>query len=408
MQPSRCLRLRRASALVSVSLLGGCGDLQDPGAGSALASGTLDNPVAVGTDGTGAPSQVSASLPTVGPALPSPGAALPSSSASGSVVADVSSPTEAAPRPSVPVPTGEPAAGGAGTLPPVVTDVSASGDGGASGRSGSAPLASAGPNSAGGAGPAAAGEAGAEGVEPGSGGFGGAVSGEQDPRFELLWQDDFDTVDTARWSLQTHSWDGNLAQFSTSNAVAENGVLRLMLSDAPAGSEKPYLGVEYRSVDTITFGRVEARVRFASGSAVVSSLVLLYTPWPPDDWNELDIEYLGRNSGEVQFNHMINIPPADPETGHLQFPQLVDLGFDPSADFHDYVIEWVPGAARFIVDGQLRHEALEEMSRMVLPQNILLTIWASDAPDWAGPVDSTTSPASVDYDWLRVYRYVEP
>jgi len=254
-----------------------------------------------------------------------------------------------------------------------------------------------------GAGGAAVGGAPGVGGQPTATGGLPAVITEQS--FELAWVDEFDTVDPARWSQMTHSWDGNLAQFSTTNTTAENGILKLALTPAPEGSEKPYLGVEYRSKETLTYGKVESRIRFAKGSAVVSSLVLIYTPWPPDDWNELDIECLGKTTGEVQFNHMINIPPADPISGHRQYPKLVALGFDPTADFHDYVIEWVPGLARFSVDGVVLHETTEEMSRMVLPQNILLTIWASGAPGWAGPVDATTAPTTVEYDYLRVYSY---
>lgn len=234
-------------------------------------------------------------------------------------------------------------------------------------------------------------------------GVGGASTGGD---FQVRWVDEFDAVDTSRWQLMTHSWDGNLAQFSADTIRADNGVLSLSLVDAPDGADKPYLGVEYRSLETLTYGKVEARVRFARGSAVVSGLVLIYTPWPPDDWNELDIECLG--TGQMQFNHMINIPPADPVTGHLQYPRSIELGFDPAADFHEYAVEWVPGEARFLVDGSLRHTATEEMSRMVLPQNILLTIWASDAADWAGAVDATTSPTLAEYDWIRVYDYVGP
>lgn len=226
-----------------------------------------------------------------------------------------------------------------------------------------------------------------------------------DQSFELAWEDPFDTVDLSRWSLMTHSWDGNLAQFAAAGAEVVDGRLKLNLTPAPEGSEKPYFGVEYRSKETLQYGKVEARVRFAKGSAVVSSLVLIYTPWPPDDWNELDIEFLGKNTDRVQFNHMINIPPADPISGHRQYPKLVQLSFDPSADFHDYVIEWIPGRARFSVDGTVLHETTEEMARMVLPQNILLTIWASDSAGWAGPVDATTSPTSAEYDWIKVYRY---
>jgi endo-1,3-1,4-beta-glycanase ExoK len=53
----------------------------------------------------------------------------------------------------------------------------------------------------------------------------------------------------------------------------------------------------------------------------------------------------------------------------------------------------------------LRHTATQEMSRMVLPQNLLLTIWASEAAEWAGPVDGSTAPTTVEYDWIRVCDY---
>jgi hypothetical protein len=42
---------------------------------------------------------------------------------------------------------------------------------------------------------------------------------------------------------------------------------------------------------------------------------------------------------------------------------------------------------------------------MTLPQNILLTIWASDSVGWAGQVDVTTTGASAVYDWVEVYSY---
>ena len=83
------------------------------------------------------------------------------------------------------------------------------------------------------------------------------------------------------------------------------------------------------------------------------------------------------------------------------------MGFDATAEFHTYAIEWVPGAVRFFVDGGLLHTATEEMSRMVLPQNILLTIWASDSASWAGATNAATAPTTVQYDWVRVCRYVE-
>lgn len=228
--------------------------------------------------------------------------------------------------------------------------------------------------------------------------------------FELAWQDDFDAFDTTRWQLMTHSWDTNLAQFSTQNVRVENGVAALALTAEPTDPLKPFRGVEMRSLEALTYGKIEARARLAKGSGVVSSLVLIYTPWPADDWNELDIEYLGRYADRVQFNSMVYLgPPTQPPVAQsvtpTQFPQLATLGFDASADFHVYTMEWTPSAARFSVDGQLAHTWDVEIARLKRPMNILLTIWASSAADWAGPIEASSAPVAAEYDWLKVYRY---
>jgi endo-1,3-1,4-beta-glycanase ExoK len=228
--------------------------------------------------------------------------------------------------------------------------------------------------------------------------------------FELAWQDDFDTFDASRWRLMTHSWDTNLAQFSTENVRFEAGLLSLLLTPQASDPAKPFRGVEMRSMDTLTYGKVEARVRLARGSGVVSSLVLLYTPWPADDWNELDVEYLGRYSDRIQFNTMVYTgaptqAPVQVSVTPTQEPYLAPLAFDPSGDFHVYSIAWTPNEVRFEVDGQSQHLWSAQIARMKLPQNILLTIWASSAADWAGPVALDLPPTSADYDWIRVYRY---
>jgi endo-1,3-1,4-beta-glycanase ExoK len=228
--------------------------------------------------------------------------------------------------------------------------------------------------------------------------------------FELAWQDDFDSFDATRWQLMTHSWDTNLAQFSMQNVRLENGIAALDLTAEPSDALKPFRGVEMRSIEALTYGKVEARARLAKGSGVVSSLVLIYTPWPADDWNELDIEYLGRYADRVQFNSMVYLgPPTEPPVTQsvmpTQYPQLAPLGFDASADFHVYAMEWTPTAARFSIDGQLAHTWDVEIARLKRPMNILLTIWASSAADWAGPIDASSAPVAAEYDWLKVYRY---
>lgn len=245
-------------------------------------------------------------------------------------------------------------------------------------------------------------------------GGGEATGGASADNFNLLFRDDFDAFDSSRWTAMTHSWAGNLAQFAADPIVVSGGTMTLTLLEAPpdlmdGGELKPFLGAEVRSVDAIAYGRVRARVRLASGSAVVSALVTIYTPWPADNWNELDIECLGANPSEVQTNAMVYtgvLPATSTPVSPTQHPQLSPLGFDGSDDFHLYEIEWTPQVATFRVDGAVVRVWTEKMELMTLPQNILLTIWASADPSWAGPVDATTLGASAVYDWVEVYEYM--
>ena len=122
------------------------------------------------------------------------------------------------------------------------------------------------------------------------------------------------------------------------------------------------------------------------------------------------MEFLGRYTDRVQFNEQVytgppTTPPVQQSVTPTQFPAWVNMPFDPSADFHVYGIEWTPADVKFTVDGETLHTWSTHIARMKLPQNILLTIWASAAADWAGPIQPDTAPTSADYDWIRVYSW---
>lgn len=227
--------------------------------------------------------------------------------------------------------------------------------------------------------------------------------------FVLAWDDDFDTFNPSLWALQTFTWDGNLAQFSTTNASVANGMLTMSLTSAANGSTKPYLGAEVRSTKTITYGKVSARMRFASGSGVISGLVLFYTPWPNCDWNEIDVEHLGKSPASSQLNAMVYTgaynPSCTTSVSPIQEPLVADLGFDAEADFHLYDIEWTPTEVKYYADGVLLRTWTSSISLLKRPMNVLLTIWASNSTSWAGPVDATTAPSSAQLDWIKVYEY---
>jgi endo-1,3-1,4-beta-glycanase ExoK len=236
---------------------------------------------------------------------------------------------------------------------------------------------------------------------------GGGGADGSDP-FVLSWQDDFDTL-SAAWQLQTFTFGGNLAQFSTENASVANGVLTMKLTPNPVSTTEPYNGVEMRSTRTVMYGKVSARMRFASGSGVVSGLVLFYTPFPNCNWNEIDIEHLGDSATTSQLNAQVFLgtPAASCTTSvsPTQDPQIVSLGANAETDFHQYDIEWTPAGVKYFMDGTLLRTWTAHIDLLNLPQTILLTIWASSAASWAGPITPTSAPTSADIDWIRVYDW---
>lgn len=266
-------------------------------------------------------------------------------------------------------------------------------------------------NSAGGAGGAGGGSSGAPAGAAGeTSSATGGTAGASPATFTLAWQDEFDTLDSSLWQLMTHSWDGNLAQFSSSNTSIADGILSIHLTPEPTDTIKPYRGVELRSVRTLSYGKVEASIRFARGSGVVSGLVLIYTPWPADDWNEIDIEHLGRNAEAVQLNCQVyegppTTPPVTQSVVPTRYEQITPLPFDAQDGFHTYTIEWTPAEVRFEADGVLLRTWDSQIARMKLPQNVLFTIWASNAASWAGAIQPDSAPTSAQIDWIRVYEW---
>jgi beta-glucanase (GH16 family) len=133
----------------------------------------------------------------------------------------------------------------------------------------------------------------------------------------------------------------------------------------------------------------------------VASLFTFYDHLPMN-WNEIDIEFLGRYADRIQYNTILwDSAQARQTDEHIDV-----LSFDPAADFHVYAIEWVPDEVRFLVDGELRHTATDGISQyMKLPQKVMVNLWPANIPDWVGPIDAAAIPAESQYDWVAVYAF---
>jgi len=221
--------------------------------------------------------------------------------------------------------------------------------------------------------------------------------------WKLLLDESFDTLDSSIWGKGTHTFAHNAARFRPENVAVEDGQLVLTLRKERY-LDRDYTGGELRSRSTYRYGRFVVRMKAARGSGVVSSFFLYrYNPW-----QEIDIEFLGKDPREIHFNVFYNPGPEGTpnNAGDIshQRPHVISLPFDASLDFHEYAIEWQDGSIRWYVDGNLVHRLRDTTSVPDLPMQVMMNLWYSESVDWAGPRDDSQLPAYAYYDYVRIYR----
>jgi endo-1,3-1,4-beta-glycanase ExoK len=148
------------------------------------------------------------------------------------------------------------------------------------------------------------------------------------------------------------------------------------------------------------YGRLEARVRFAAGDGVVSSVFL----WKDGSeragtfWNEVDFEKLGADC-HLQTNPIYGNPSANHSQTHA-------LTLDLCGAFHTYTYEWTPEALVWLVDGT---ELRRETGATAYQDGAFAVTWREDfaaaslpagwsTGNWASPKNkSTHAPENVNF-----------
>ena len=149
--------------------------------------------------------------------------------------------------------------------------------------------------------------------------------------------DNFDRDDTGRWH-QANGWtNGSMfnAGWRADHVWFNGGVMGLNLDTAtcPSGcSGRPYASGEYRTNDLYSYGRFETRMKAVKRSGTVTSFFTYTGPSDGQPWDEIDVEILGKNTFQMQTNYFTN--------GVGGHERIINLGFDASAGYHNYAIEW--------------------------------------------------------------------
>lgn len=172
------------------------------------------------------------------------------------------------------------------------------------------------------------------------------------------------------------------------------------LEDVHARQSKPYRGAEYRTKVSYLYGRFEVRMKSAGGSGMLTSFFTYYDgfPFSSANWNEIDIEILGRYNNEVQTNTITAY-----ETSH---EKRNVVWFNPHQAFHIYAFEWTPDYVAWLVDGyEVFRDTREHVPTLNREQKIMMNIWPPNYVDWTGVLDPTRLPIYGYYDWIRYYSY---
>lgn len=189
-------------------------------------------------------------------------------------------------------------------------------------------------------------------------------------------REDFSSFDHARWVKEKYRI--GRSDLRPENVEVQDGKLRITI---PAGTTE---GGSIRTKEQYLYGSYRASIRVAHAPSSITGFFLYKKP---DLYHEIDIEIYNDNSREIMFvTYAENQKTND---------KIRRLDFDPTADFHEYRIDFYSSGVSFYVDGRLLNSWSEGLTNQ--PMQLMLNTWF---PDW---LDGEKVPAErhTYVDWIK-------
>jgi hypothetical protein len=131
-----------------------------------------------------------------------------------------------------------------------------------------------------------------------------------------------------------------------------------------------YTGAELQRKGFYGYGRYEAIVKAPVGSGLVSSFFTHTSSQFGDPHDEIDIEFLGRDTHHLHINYF--------KDGRAAGSFYAPVDFDTSRGFHLYAFEWAPDSIRWYADGKLVHEVHGPAARVPRATGrVMMNIWSA-------------------------------
>ena len=176
------------------------------------------------------------------------------------------------------------------------------------------------------------------------------------------------------------TWSKNNVQFS-------GGKMNLSIT---GNSRQGYKGAEYRTTQSFGYGMYDVSMKPIKNDGVVSSFFTYTGPSDGTVWDEIDIEFLGKNTNQVQFNYYTR--------GQGNHEYVYNLGFDASQSFHQYGFYWDRSSITWYVDQKPVYKATRDIP--TTPGRIMMNVWNGKGVDeWLKHYNGK-APLTAQYDWI--------
>lgn len=211
-------------------------------------------------------------------------------------------------------------------------------------------------------------------------------------------------IDKTTW-YTSHGWANGEHQACEWRAEAMHvvdEVLKITLSENTEGHLRAHRCGELQGMTKPGYGTYSARIKAAKGAGLNTAFFTYIGPAVNGgDHSEIDFEFLGKDPRTVQLNYFI-------KGGIAQDGTIIQLGFDASADFHEYSFTWEPHRIRWYIDGKQVHETKPGVPIPDNPGRIYLSLWAGAKPmdDWLGKF-VYTAPVSAEFTQVKFTPLVD-
>ncbi|WP_347332595.1 family 16 glycosylhydrolase [Marinimicrobium locisalis] len=246
------------------------------------------------------------------------------------------------------------------------------------------------------------------------------------PEEQLVWSDEFDTINTNHWTFETGGWgwgnqelqyytDGDNAYIEHDPQADSNVLVLEARQENPQAHDCWYGYCEYTSTRMISkgkqafeYGRMEARIKLPQTQGIWPAFWMLGNDFDNAGWpqsGEIDImEHVGY---EPNLTHGALHGPG--YSGDTPINGTHDLGERADANYHVYAVEWDENGIDWYVDDvnfySVTRAEVEQYGNWVYDQPFFFLLNVAVGGSWPGEPDASSRfPQRMYVDYVRVYR----